>query len=184
MFRKGPLRFGGWALCFWLAIPVLCLAEIPPENLSGSVVPSPLTSGSTPEIGNAIPATQEEIRDPFEVLFSQSASQEISGNLPNAPEVKIELQGIGFGSKDAYAVINGNIFRVGEEKDGIKLLEVRRHEVDILVDGVATALALFPKQDLKKAKERGEKKRAAANLSTVPQAAGASSFPKKETGLP
>ena len=40
-------------------------------------------------------------------------------------EAKVDLQGIGLGSQGSSAVIGGKVYRVGEEKAGIKLEDDR-----------------------------------------------------------
>ena len=97
-----------------------------------------------------------------------------------ALEIKTNLQGIGFGSKDAYAVIGGDIFYVGDTKKGIKLLEVRRREVDINENGEKVTLSLFPGEDLQKAKDRAKKKRAMQNASVNQSSEMPSSLSERE----
>ncbi len=117
----------------------------------------PATAG----IDSAVQMAQEEVRDPFGSPIDQGVPADIAGDTVGAPTIKVDLQGIGFGSKDAYAVIGGEIFLVGEEKSGVKLLEVRRHEVDILVNGGIVTSTLFPDAELKKSREREKIKKAA-----------------------
>ncbi len=122
------------------------------------------TDETTSGIDSAVRMAQEEVRDPFEVAPETEAA--VSAPVAAAgPEIKVELQGIGFGSKDAYAVIGGDVYYIGDEKNGIKLLEVRRREVDILANGGKMTVPLFPDQELKKAKDRAGKKSAIKNAS-------------------
>jgi len=114
-------------------------------------------------IDSAIKVAQQEVRDPFAV--------EEFEDLDNAPHpdsaavgeksVSIPtLEGIGFGSVDGYAVLGGDVYYKGDSRNGIKLLEVRRREVDILFDGKEITLSLFPRDELEKAQERAKKKNA------------------------
>ena len=82
------------------------------------------------------------------------------------PEAVVVLQGIGFGSKDGYAVIGNDIYYIGTELNGIKLLEVRRREVDILVNGGRTTVPLFKGEEVEKAKKRAKKKEAVKDAPT------------------
>jgi hypothetical protein len=97
-----------------------------------------------------------------------------------APEIKAELQGIGFGSKDAYAIIGGEVFYIGDEKNGIKVLEIRRREVDILVNGGKITVPLFPGEDLQKAKDRAKRKSAMEDTSVDQPSEMLSSLPRRE----
>jgi hypothetical protein len=127
-------------------------ASVPAQENAG-----PVTGESAPGIDGAIKTAQQEVRDPFAV----GEFEEIAG----APDVNPEqatpippLEGIGFGSVDGYAVMGGTVYLKGDVKNGIKLLEVRRREVDIIVDGGKVTLPLFPGDDVKKATDRAEKK--------------------------
>ena len=91
------------------------------------------------------PADQlDQIRDPFE------------SNLPTAPipvEVKSEkrvksassavLEGVSMSNKGAKAIINGEIYSKNEEKNGIIVTQIRKNEVDIIINGVSETLRLF-----------------------------------------
>jgi len=126
-----------------------------------SETPTP-SEKATSGIESAVQMAQEEVRDPFAKAPESGASANAvdAEAQAGAPPVIPELQGIGFGSKDAYAVLGGEVFYLGDEKQGIKLLEVRRREVDILMSGGLITVPLFPDQELRKAKDRAEKKRA------------------------
>jgi hypothetical protein len=126
------------------------------------------SKGAAPEEGNpgvdsAVRMAQQEVRDPFAVPSEAEAPKEALTDaagvvVPAGPPVVVELQGIGFGSKDAYAIIGGEVYYTGDEKNGIKLLEVRRREVDIQANGARITVLLFPGEELQKAKDRAEKK--------------------------
>ncbi len=157
-------KINRWVLGFFLAVLwpsvlILCAKESAPDAASSqNIVPS-VSDTATPGIDSAIQMAQEEIRDPF--AKAQPPEVETPEDTPvaeAAPEVNAELQGIGFGSKDAYAVIGGEVFYNGDQKNGIKLLEVRRREVDILMNGGKVTISLFPDEALKMARERASKK--------------------------
>jgi len=147
--------FIGFFLAVWgSSISMLCAEASSPATASSKNVVS-----SASEAG-----TQEEVRDPFAMVLPSAPAA--AAPTSAAPEIKAELQGIGFGSKDAYAVIGGDVFYIGDDKNGIKLLEVRKGEVDILVNGGKTTLPLFPSQELKKAREREKAKKKSAMENT------------------
>lgn len=166
-----------WFLGFFLALlwPValmLFASEPSPDAVSSQNVVSSASEDATSGIDSAIQMAQQEVRDPFVTNLPQVA--ETAANIPGpdsqaaAPEIKTDLQGIGFGSKDAYAVMGGEVFYKGDEKMGIKLLEVRRREVDILVNGGKVTVPLFPDQNLQKAKDRAKQKGVAKSVSGNP----------------
>jgi hypothetical protein len=127
---------------------------------------SPASSESISGIDGALQMAQEEIRDPFAIAAETEAAVSATPAAPSAtrPEVAVVLQGIGFGSKeDAYAIIGEDIYYIGDELNGIKLLEVRRKEVDVLVNGGKMTVPLFRGEDVEKAKERAKKKGAVQN---------------------
>ena len=138
---------------------------------------------ATPGVDSAVQMAQEEVRDPFANPLDQNAPADMTGASATAPTVKVELQGIGFGSKDAYAVIGGEVFLVGDEKQGIKLLEVRRHEVDILVNGGMSTFSLYPGPELKKTMERELGKRGGVVPPFNQPKENESSFPRREQPL-
>jgi hypothetical protein len=143
---------------------------IPEEPVVEETVPADtMPEAAAPELNNTVQDLPQGVRDPFEsVLPPEVITEEepLAGpGGPAAPEVKVDLQGIGFGSKDAYAVFGGDVFFVGDEKKGIKLLEVRRREVDILVNGKKVTVLLFEDQDLKKALDRAKNKGALESAS-------------------
>ena len=137
---------------------------------------------ATPGVDSAVVAAQQEVRDPFATTSDTvvSANAPAVSAQPAGPAIKVELQGIGFGSKDAYAIFGGEVFFTGDEKNGIKLVEVRRREVDIIVNGGPMTCLLFPDQELKNAKEREKRKRAVSSPSVDLKSGSPSSMPRRE----
>jgi type II secretory pathway component PulC len=131
---------------------------------------SSASSELTPGIDGALQVAQEEIRDPFVIAPETEAAVTAAASVSSAarPEVAVVLQGIGFGSKDAYAVIGEDIYYIGDELNGIKLLEVRRREVDILVNGGRMTVPLYQGEEVEKAKERAKKKKTLKNATENP----------------
>ncbi len=164
--------FGFFLAVGWFSVLGFCAEEPLPEVSSPQDVASSVSGTSVPAIDNAIGMAQEEVRDPFAMTFNMpppevtaSKTQSTTTASSASPEIAVTLQGIGFGSKDAYAVIGGEVFFEGDEKKGIKLLEIRKREVDILVSGGKVTVPLFPDQELQKAKDRAKKKSAVKNAS-------------------
>lgn len=163
-----------YALGFFLAVlwPAALLPgaqENPSDALSSEKISSPAVRGANPTVSEALQTAQGEVRDPFSMVLPpepEAPSQEAAPAPVLPPEIKVELQGIGLGSKDAYAVIGGEVFYQGDEKKGIKLLEVRRREVDIEVSGAKVTIPLFPEEDLQRAKDRARMKNPAKNART------------------
>ena len=138
------------------------------------------TEGGAPEMDDAVVAAQQEIRDPFATSLGDAHVSKASVQ-PVGNADKLVLQGIGFGSKDAYAIFGGEVYFKGDEKNGIKLVEVRRREVDIIVNGGPMTCSLFPDQDLKNAKEREKRKRAVSASSADPSSESSSSMTRRES---
>jgi hypothetical protein len=173
-------RFLGFLLVvLFQTISSLCAAESSKPAASSQSAVSPAPSVATPEIDSALRAAQEEVRDPFAIAPETEAAV-LTPPVSAVPTVTVVLQGIGFGSKDAYAIMGGDVYYIGDEKNGIKLLEVRRREVDILVNGGQITLPLFPGEELKKAKDRAEKKNAAKNVPAVLPSGKPSSSSERE----
>ena len=170
MSKLSPFFLGVFLAAFGLGVPTLPAAEsLPPVAPGVSVAPatsgkatpgeSAPAEGATPGVDSAVVAAQQEVRDPF------ASGSNVAASVPQAgPAITVELQGIGFGSKDAYAVIGGEVFFTGEEKNGIKLVEVRRGEADIIVNGEPMTCLLFSDQGLKNVREREKRKRAVSLL--------------------
>jgi hypothetical protein len=163
------LKINRWFLGLLLAVLwpssfMLGAEELSPGDVSSSDVISSPSGVTVPSgIDSAVQMAQEEVRDPFATTQPlDEAPVAAAGPVAPvlAPEIDVKLQGIGFGSKDAYAVIGGEVFYQGDEKKGIKLLEVRRREVDILMNGGKVTVPLFPDEELQKAKDRAKKKNA------------------------
>jgi len=133
--------------------------SLPVDASSEPVVSVAASEAATPVSNSAVPPASEEVRDPF------AESQAPIETAVVDPGSMGELQGIGFGSKDAYAVMGGEIFFNGDEKNGIKLVEVRRREVDVIMNGGLVTLPLFEGGELQKAKDRAKKKNAEKDAS-------------------
>lgn len=84
-------------------------------------------------------AVNGEVRDVFKTNIP-SPGQTPDGLGQTA--IQAILQGVGLGRRNAFAVINGQIYRGGEEKQGIKVVKIRKQEVDILVNGIPSTLRL------------------------------------------
>lgn len=113
-------------------------------------------SEEVPGVTDAVQKAQEDIQDPFridEYSMPEAPVQTVG------PEVPVLLQGLGFGKEESFAVLNSNVYYVGEEKEGIKLLEVRKGEADILVNGNPRTIKLLPEEEIQQATKRLEKRK-------------------------
>ena len=131
------------------------------ESTKIDAAPAGKSSGETtsPGIDTAVQMSQQEVRDPFESKFNKIAPiRNTPETASNAPPVQVLLEGIGIGPKGSYAVIDGEVFDVGDEKKGIKIIEVRRRAVDILVGGEPRTVQLFPQEELEGVRGRHPEK--------------------------
>ncbi|MFH1208251.1 MAG: type II secretion system protein N [Candidatus Omnitrophota bacterium] len=153
----------------WLITLVWGAVESSQAAVSSKEDTSSSSSGVNSGIDSALQMAQEEIRDPFRIAAETEAAVTAAPSVTARPELNVVLQGIGFGSKDAgYALIGDDIYYIGKEINGIKLLEVRRREVDILVNGGRMTVPLFPGEEVEKARERAKKKGAVKNAPADP----------------
>ena len=93
----------------------------------------------------ALDADEGNVRDVFKtsVPTPQAEGPTHSGQVP---VIQASLQGIGMGPQGAYAVISGQVYHEGEDKQGIKIAKIRKKEVDIVVNGVPNTLRMIPVQ--------------------------------------
>ena len=89
-------------------------------------------------------AKDEEVVDPFEPAVVQPTG-EIQTVHP-----ELDLQGIGIGPDKAYAIINGEVFSQGEERDGLKIVKINKKDVDILYGAEEMKLRISPPKEGKK----------------------------------
>ncbi|MEI7751131.1 MAG: hypothetical protein WCJ71_03470 [Candidatus Omnitrophota bacterium] len=159
MLKMGRCFLGFILIVLWPGFIILHAEDPLPAAGPSQSEAAPATEPATTGVDNAVQAAQEEVRDPFEVTEETETLASAPPVDPQAPAIPIPvLEGMGFGSKEGYAVMGGEIFFEGDTKNGIKLLEVRRREVDIIVNGGKVTLPLFPGEDLKKARDRADKK--------------------------
>lgn len=135
---------------------------------------------TSPEMDTAVQMSQEKVQDPFAAKFQDEGPARQTFDMANAPKASVLFQGVGMGEKGAYAVINGEVFYAGEEKKGIKMVEVRKREVDIVVGGESRTVPLFPEEDLVKAQERHQAKTNTDVLSQEPTGKDPRRVPVKE----
>ncbi|MFH0985887.1 MAG: hypothetical protein V1882_10205 [Candidatus Omnitrophota bacterium] len=151
----------------------------PTKAAGTSQAPAPALTEPVSGIDTAIQKAQEEVRDPFAITAETKAAvtaAPVTSAALAAPVVTVLLEGIGFGNKDAYALIGGDVYFVGDDKNGIKLVEVRRREVDVLVNGGLMTVSLFPKEELQKIRDRADKKAATMNALQGQPVEGVPSF--------
>ena len=106
----------------------------------------------------------EDVRDPFKpkVSYGQPAAQP---GAASQQTITANLEGISISSKGAFAVISGELYEKGEEKLGIKVVQIRKREVDILINGVFTTLSMLP-EDMSRPRSVPEKERVGETASS------------------
>lgn len=104
-----------------------------------------------------IKAVQKGIRDPFKPLLPPPKTVEIEEKSPGEP-VDVQLYGIGYGSEGAYAILNEDVYYEGEEIEGIKLMKVRKNEVEIKTGGTTKTLSMLSEDELKRLENRRDRK--------------------------
>lgn len=97
----------------------------------------------------------DEVADVFEPTIKAAGPANSSG--PLAPTTA-NLGGIGLGSKKASAVINNQVYHEGETKDGIQVTQIRKQEVDILINGLPSTIRMIHEEEMGTA-GRGHEKR-------------------------
>lgn len=85
-------------------------------------------------------SAKETVRDPFRSSVSAQAPARQGSTAQGS--INVSLEGISIGPKGALAVINGEIYREGEQKGGIKVAQIRKKEVDIIISGVPNTLRM------------------------------------------
>jgi hypothetical protein len=184
MARRSRFSFNFFPVVIGLSVLVGGAAESLQAAVSSERHTSSASSQGISGIDSSLQTAQEEIRDPFKIAAETEAAVATTAAAASAstrPEIAIVLQGIGFGSKnEGYAVIGDDIYYKGEEINGIKLLEVRRREVDILVNGGKMTVPLFRGTEVAKARERAKKKGAVKDAPANPPGKTPSSLSKRE----
>lgn len=130
-------------------------AGLPVENATGNA-----TAGATAATETAVAspnlAEEKDLRDPFQ---TDLPAQEVGPAPIGVVGVDVLLQGIARGADSFYAILNGEVYYEGEEREGIKLLEVRKGEADILINGNIRTLKMLPEEEIKKATTQRVKKK-------------------------
>jgi len=188
MPKRNRYFLGLFLAVLWPSVLMLCAEEpVPaPDATSSQNSVSPAPEAATPGIDNAVQMAQQEVRDPFAAAQPPEVVAPAGGAAGTSEEAATPipvLQGIGFGSKDAYAVFDGEVFYNGDEKKGVKLFEVRRREVDILVNGGKMTVPLFKGEDLQKARDRAKKKDTMEDVSEDQPAEALPSLSGRERSL-
>ena len=83
----------------------------------------------------------EEVQDLFEPRVRPREFLKSEGEVK---QERAQLEGMGLGGGKAFAVINGKVYQEGEEKEGIRVIHIRKKEVDILINGIPETLQRTP----------------------------------------
>lgn len=91
----------------------------------------------------------DKIRDPFESSLPSAPVPIVTKKVKQQVRAatSASLEGISMTNKGGRAVINGLIYKENEEKNGIIVTQIRKKEVDILINGVTETLRLFEWDD-------------------------------------
>jgi hypothetical protein len=81
-----------------------------------------------------------EVKDVFQPKVSAPEAQMRGEAVP----VTATLQGISMSSKASFAILNNEVYHEGESKMGIHIAQIRRKEVDIIINGVTQTLTTMP----------------------------------------
>ena len=90
------------------------------------------------------PQPERPVRDPFE-----SGLNPVETPVAPSPDQPVEIQtileGISISPRGARTVINGEVYKEGEDKKGIKIIQIRKKEVDILINqSIKRTLSMLP----------------------------------------
>jgi len=99
----------------------------------GLSIPSGLL-GDEQEVRNVFTPT---IAPPTRVQPTQEGEQAV---------IQANLEGISIGARGSFAVINGQVYDLGEEKGGIKVTQIRKREVDILINNIPSTLYMIARE--------------------------------------
>ena len=89
------------------------------------------------------PVQEEVARDVFE---SNITALDVPVSTAQPVAINVHFEGISIGPAGAAALINGIVYHKGEQKAGIKVIQIRKREVDILINGVPRTLRTTPGQ--------------------------------------
>ena len=113
-------------------------AEQPKQTTPQPAVPA----GEAPSQPPA-PPSNVPVRDVFQSGVAPAATPVAASGEP--VEIQTNLEGLSIGAKGSRAVINGEVYKEGEDKLGIKVLQIRKKEVDILINqAVKRTLSMIP----------------------------------------
>ncbi len=84
----------------------------------------------------------KEMKDAFAPAVRPAEKAEPSAGVPAGP-VDLHLEALSMGDGKAVAVINGELYREGQEKNGIQVVQIHRRSADILANGISQSLKLY-----------------------------------------
>lgn len=157
--KKNPYHgsFGLWGLRMTLLMMMtVLLAVLSISQLSlfaqDEAPQPPAIEQTAGEAKKAVSPTPEEgmppenslpFRDPFQSnLPSEGGPTFLGGEMP--VEIAANLEGISISSEGSLAIINGELYREGETKRGIQVTQIKKKEVDIILNGLSQTLRMIP----------------------------------------
>ena len=86
---------------------------------------------------------EQPVRDVFQSGITPAETQVAPSGQP--VEIQTNLEGLSIGARGSRVVINGEVYKEGEDKMGIKILQIRKKEVDILINqSIKRTLSMIP----------------------------------------
>lgn len=137
-------------LCASMFLSFHVFAQLP--QLEGSASPESSAKGETSEKQPPLSASSQPVlseppvRDVFQSELRPLETPAVA--TPDQPvEIQTNLEGLSMSARGSRAIINGEVYKEGEEKLGIKVLQIRKKEVDILINqAIKRTLSMLPKE--------------------------------------
>ncbi len=172
-------------LFFFISVALAADVAKTPES---GVPPTDATSAnvnSAAPSDNASPAAPgDSENDPFSSGFDDEPAGPAAADNTVAHGPPLILQGVAIGGDRAVVVINGKTYAKGQVRDNIELVEVRKREADIKVNGnpqtLSFSVALMKKESVPVAK-KSESSSMLAATSVGSEDSDVNSTPKEES---
>ena len=93
-------------------------------------------------VNSPILAEGEALQDAFAPSLQPAADAATPGTVMGLSTVEVSLEGISLGENKGVVVINGEIYKTGESKNGIEVVQIRRKDADIMINGLLRTVKL------------------------------------------
>ncbi|MBI3999336.1 MAG: hypothetical protein HY351_01860 [Candidatus Omnitrophica bacterium] len=94
------------------------------------------------EVPGVLPENNLPFRDPFQSNLPSDGGPTFPGETP--VEIIANLEGISISGEGSLAIINGELYHEGETKGGVQVTQIKKKEVDIIVNGLSQTLRMVP----------------------------------------